>query len=108
MTLIYSLIFDEQSDSDTDVQSDIDNRSDNDMQPDIDAQNMDTPLISFKERLLSHDSSSMNFLQFDTDTKRRHQKMCELAKKNFKDNHDSLETRNIQQTIPEAFIPGVT
>ena len=77
------------------------------MQSDVDAQNMDTPLISFKERLLSHDSPSMNLPQYDTDTKRRHQKMCDVAKKKFKDNHDSLETRNIQQTLPEAFIPGV-
>ena len=45
---------DEQSDNDTDVQSD------NDMQSDVDAQSMDTPLISLKERLLSHDSPSMN------------------------------------------------
>ena len=92
------------SDSDTDVQSDsgaqfdIDKPSDNHMQPD-DVQNMDTPLISFKERLLSHDSPSMNLPQYDTDTKRRHQKMCDLAKKKFKDNHDSLETLNIQQTV---------
>ena len=93
---------DEQSDNDTDVQSD------NDMQSDVDAQSMDTPLISLKERLLSHDSPSMNLPQYDTDTKRRQQKMCDLAEKKFKDNHDSLETRNIQQTIPEAFIPGVT
>ena len=105
---------DEQCDSDTDVQSDsvaqsdIDKRSDNDMQSDVDAQNMDTPLISFKERLLSHDSPSMNLLPFDADTKRRHKKMCDLAEKKLKDNHDSLETRNIQQTLPEAFIPGVT
>ena len=99
---------DEQCDSDTDVQSDIDKPSDNDMQSDVDAQNMDTPLISFKDRLLSHDSPFMNLPQYDTDTKRRQQKMRDLAKKKFKDNHDSLETRNIQQTIPEAFIPGVT
>ena len=99
---------DEQSDSDIDAQSDIDKRSDNDMQSDVDAQNMDTPLISFKERLLSHDSPSMNLLLFDADTKRRHKKMCDLAEKKLKDNHDSLETRNIQQTLPEAFIPGVT
>ena len=105
---------DEQCDSDTDVQSDsvaqsdIDKRSDNDMQSDVDAENMDTPLISFKERLLSHDSPSMNLLPFDADTKRRHKKMCDLAEKKLKDNHDSLETRNIQQTVPEAFIPGVT
>ena len=103
-----------QSDSETDVQSDsdaqsdIDKRSDNDMQSDVDAQNMDTPLISFKERLLSHDSPSMNLPQHDTDTKRRHQKMCDLAEKKLKDNHDSLKTQNIQQTLPEAFIPGVT
>ena len=105
---------DEQCDSDTDVQSDsvaqsdIDKRSDNDMQSDVDAENMDTPLISFKERLLSHDSPSMNLLPFDADTERRHKKMCDLAEKKLKDNHDSLETRNIQQTLPEAFIPGVT
>ena len=99
---------DEQSDSDIDAQSDIDKRSDNDMQSDVDAENMDTPLISFKERLLSHDSPSMNLLPFDADTKRRHKKMCDLAEKKLKDNHDSLETRNIQQTLPEAFIPGVT
>ena len=105
---------DEQCDSDTDVQSDsvaqsdIDKRSDNDMQSDVDAENMDTPLISFKERLLSHDSPSMNLLPFDADTKRRHKKMCDLAEKKLKDNHDSLETRNIQQTLPEAFIPSVT
>ena len=109
---------DEQSDSDTDVQSDcvaqsdIDKRSDNDMQSDVDADNMDTPLISFKERPLSHDSPSMNLLQFDADTKHQKtsedQKMCDLAEKKLKDNHDSMETRNIQQTVPEAFIPGVT
>ena len=89
---------DEQCDSDTDVQSDSDAQSniDNDMQPDVDAQNMDTPLISFKERLLSHDSPSMNLPQNDTDTKHQKtsedQKMCNLAEKKLKDNHDSLET----------------
>ena len=73
---------------------------------------MDTPLISFKERLLSHDSPSMNLSQNDTDTKHQKtsedQKMCNLAEKKLKDNHDSMGTRSIQQTVPEAFIPGVT
>ena len=94
--------------SDIDLQSDIDEQSDSD----TDVHNMDTPLISFKERLLSHDSPSMNLSQNDTDTKHqktsKDQKMCDLAKKKFKDNRDSLETRNILQTVPEAFIPGVT
>ena len=76
---ISTLQGDMQSDSDTDLQSDIDEQSDNDtdvqsdndMQSDVDAQSMDTPLISLKERLLSHDSPSMNLPQYDTDTKGR-------------------------------------
>ena len=97
---------DEQLDSDIDAQSDTDKRSDNDMQSDVDAQNMDTPLISFKERLLSHDSPSMNLLQFDADTKHQKtsedQKMCELAKRNFKDNHDSPGNSEYSTNIPRG------